>query len=356
MSEQAQPPDARPRVAVIGGGNFGTVIASIVAARGHDVRLWLRDPEQAEEIRATGENRRYLPGHPLPANIRVTTDLTAAVSGTRLVFVSVPSAAFAEVAAALAPVLDPDTCLVSTTKGIAATNGPAAEFRLMSELLAEHCPGARIGVLSGPNIAEEIAGGEFTGTVIASPDAELCELVQETVHSRSFRVYSNPDMYGVELAGALKNIYAIASGMASALGAGQNTIAMLVTRGLGEMSRLAARLGADPLTFLGLAGVGDLMVTCTSPLSRNYQLGLAVGRGLSLEDATRELGRLAEGVNTVDLVHARALALGVEMPIVRGLHQILREGRPLAEVLIRLMLAEQRDDVAFVSGGPGPAA
>ena len=220
----------------------------------------------------------------------------------------------------------------------------------MSDLLRRHCPEARIGVLSGPNIAEEIAGGSFTGTVVASPDASLRTFVQETVHSRSFRVYSNPDMQGVELAGALKNIYAIASGMSAALGAGQNTLAMLITRGLGEMSRLAARLGADPMTFLGLAGVGDLMVTCTSPLSRNHALGRAVGEGASLAQAQEALGRLAEGVNTISVVHRRARALGVDMPIVQGLHEILFEDKPLAEVLIRLMLAEQRDDVEFVEG------
>lgn len=348
MSEAGAAPS---RVAVVGAGNFGTVIANIVAARGHRVELWLRDPERAEEMARLRENRRYLPGHTLHDGVRPVTDLAAAVAEAALVFVAIPSASFEEVAVGMAPHLAPGTFLLSTTKGLV----PVAEsadgaFLTMSDLLARHCPQARIGVLSGPNIAEEIASGSFTGTVVASPDDALRDFVQATVHSRSFRVYSNPDMQGVELAGALKNIYAIASGMAAALGAGQNTSAMLVTRGLGEMSRLAARLGADPMTFLGLAGVGDLMVTCSSPLSRNYALGRAVGEGRSLEEAQRELGRLAEGVNTIALVHRRARALGVDMPIVQGLHEILFEGHPLAEVLIRLMLAEQRHDVEFVEG------
>ena len=347
MSEAAAP----ARVAVIGGGNFGTVIADIVAARGHRVELWLRDAALAAEIARRRENPRYLAGHRLHDGVEPVTDLAEAVAGASLVFVAVPSASFEEVAAGIAPHLAPGTGLLSTTKGLVLEPGAAdGAFLTMSDLLRRHCPEARIGVLSGPNIAEEIAGGSFTGTVVASPDASLRTFVQETVHSRSFRVYSNPDMQGVELAGALKNIYAIASGMSAALGAGQNTLAMLITRGLGEMSRLAARLGADAMTFLGLAGVGDLMVTCTSPLSRNHALGRAVGEGASLAQAQEALGRLAEGVNTISVVHRRARALGVDMPIVQGLHEILFEDKPLAEVLIRLMLAEQRDDVEFVEG------
>lgn len=348
MSEQGpdRPADGRVRrcVTVAGGGNFGTVIASIVAGRGHAVSLWMRDAEQVEEAARLRENRRYLPGHRLHDGVTPTADLAGAVAASELVFVSVPSASFREVAEEIGRHLAPGTILVSTTKGIEARG-----FRLMSDVLRECCPEARIGVLSGPNIAEEIARGDYTGTVIASRDAELRFVVQDTVHSRSFRVYSNPDLYGVELGGALKNIYAIAAGMATALGAGQNTLAMLVTRGLGEMSRFAASQGADPLTFLGLAGVGDLLVTCSSPLSRNFQLGRAVGEGRSLAEAQEELGKLAEGVNTIAVVWERARELGVDMPIVQGLHEILFEGRARAEVLVRLMLAEQRDDVEFVA-------
>lgn len=368
MSESREVPQGP--VVVVGGGNFGTVIANIVAARGATVHLWMRDAELAETINGERENRRYLPGHRVHERVLATTDLPGCVAGAQLVFVCVPSASFEAVAKTLAPHLTPGTPLVSTTKGIqsrppsasapARAQAPERGFRLMSDLLELHCPGCPVGVLSGPNIAEEIAAGDFTGTVIAAADAGLRERVQTLVHSRSFRVYSNPDRFGVELAGALKNIYAIAAGMSAALGAGQNTVAMLITRGLGEMSRLATRLGADPLTFLGLAGVGDLMVTCTSPLSRNHQLGFAVGRGSDLEQARTELGKLAEGVNTIDVVWREAQRLDLDMPIVQGLHEILFEGRPLAEVLIRLMLAEQRDDVEFVTAAdrtlPGAGA
>ncbi len=335
--------EAGVKIAVLGAGNFGTVIANIVAARGHEVALWLRDPSQCAALARDRENLRYLPGHPLAEGVVPTTDLPSAVAGARLVFVAVPSAALPAVAERLGTLLESGTGLISTTKGLARDG-----FMLMSEVLAMACPQARIGVLSGPNLAEEIAQGHFTGTVIASAEAALCEEVQRRVHSRSFRVYSNSDRYGVELAGALKNIYALASGMAAALGAGENSRAMLLTRGLAEMSQFAVAKGANPLTLLGLAGVGDLMVTCSSPLSRNFQLGRAIGEGRSLEDAAAHLGKLAEGVNTVRSTWQEAQRLAVPMPICQGLHAILFEGRQLPEVLVRLMLAEQRDDVAVV--------
>lgn len=336
--------DPNAVVTVIGGGNFGTVIANLAAARGRNVQLWMRDPELVEEVARLGENRRYLPGHPVHERVVPTADLAAAVRASNLLFVCVPSASFRQVTSDLAPYLQPGAAVVSTTKGIEADG-----FRLMSEILEQCCPGHPVGALSGPNIAEEIAAGDYAGTVIASEHESLREQVQKTLHSRAFRVYSNPDRYGVELAGALKNVYAVAAGMAAALGAGQNARAMLITRGLGEMSRMASSLGANPLTFLGLAGVGDLMVTCSSPLSRNYQLGFAVGRGTTLAEAQAQLGKLAEGVNTIAVTHARAQALGVPMPIVQGLYEILFQGRGLAEVLVRLMLAEQRDDVEFIA-------
>ncbi|MEE9253494.1 MAG: NAD(P)H-dependent glycerol-3-phosphate dehydrogenase, partial [Pseudomonadales bacterium] len=188
----------------------------------------------------------------------------------------------------------------------------------------------------------------YTATVIASRDPSLSERVQHLLASRYFRVYASADVYGVELGGALKNIYAIACGMASALGVGQNTIGLLITRSLAEMSRFAVGLGADPLTFLGLAGVGDLMVTCTSPLSRNFQVGYRVAQGKSLDQAMDELGKLAEGVNTLRLVSAKAKELDVYMPLAQGLHEILFEGQNLPQVIERLMAGQQGRDVEFV--------
>jgi glycerol-3-phosphate dehydrogenase (NAD(P)+) len=218
----------------------------------------------------------------------------------------------------------------------------------MSQILEDVAPKARIGVLSGPNLAKEVADHALTATVVASEDAELCQRVQQALHGKTFRVYASADRFGVELGGALKNVYAIIAGMAAALGMGENTKSMLITRALAEMTRFAVKLGANPMTFLGLAGVGDLIVTCSSPKSRNYQVGFALGEGLSLEDAVARLGEVAEGVNTLKVLKARAEELQVYMPLVSGLHAILFEGRTLAQVIEVLMRGEPKTDVDFI--------
>jgi len=234
--------------------------------------------------------------------------------------------------------------LVSLTKGIEAHS-----FKLMSEILEEIAPQARIGVLSGPNLAREVAEHALTATVIASADEALCLRVQEVLHGRTFRVYASADRFGVELGGALKNVYAIIAGMAVALGMGENTKSMLITRALAEMTRFAVSQGANPMTFLGLAGVGALIVSCSSPKSRNYQVGFALGEGLSLEEAVSRLGEVAEGVNTLKVLKVKAQELNVYMPLVAGLHAILFEGRTLNQVIELLMRAEPKTDVDFIS-------
>jgi glycerol-3-phosphate dehydrogenase (NAD(P)+) len=217
----------------------------------------------------------------------------------------------------------------------------------MSQVLAEELPGNPLGVLSGPNLAKEIASGQLTGTVIASDNQRLNETVQSLLHSGNFRVYSSSDMFGVELGGALKNVYAIMSGLGAALEVGENTIGMLLTRSLAEMSRFAVSMGADPLTFLGLAGVGDLIVTCTSPLSRNYRVGYALGKGRALDDILEELGQVAEGINTLRLLKTEAERKNIYMPLVGGLYAIIYERKAAADVIGGLMLAEQSQDVEF---------
>lgn len=329
-------------VAVLGGGSFGTAIANLLAENGQRVRHWMRDPEQAEAIRTQRENPRYLKGVKVHEGVEPTTDLAAVLAECELVFVAVPSSALRKV---LEPVAGQLTgkLLVSTTKGIEAQS-----FKLMSQILEEVAPDARIGVISGPNLAKEIADHALTATVVASEDAELCSRVQEALHGRTFRVYASQDRFGVELGGALKNVYAIIAGMAAALDMGENTKSMLITRALAEMTRFAVKLGANPMTFLGLAGVGDLIVTCSSPKSRNYQVGFALGEGLSLEDAVARLGEVAEGVNTLKVLKTRAEELQVYMPLVAGLHAILFEGRTLAQVIELLMRAEPKTDVDFI--------
>lgn len=339
------------KVGIIGGGNFGTAIANIIGKNGHPTYLWMRDAAQVADTLEHGENRRYLPGHPLASAVVPTNDLELAASATELLFVSVPSAAFRRVSAQLAPLVQSGVGLVSLTKGIEGDS-----FMLMSQILAEQCPGHPVGALSGPNLAEEIASGFFAGTVIATPSEALAEQVQTVLKSSTFRVYANSDLYGVELGGALKNIYAIICGMAAALEVGQNTVGMLITRALAEMGRMAVTLGANPATFLGLAGVGDLLVTCTSPLSRNYQLGFLIGQGRTLDEATTELGKLAEGVNTLGVVRALSQERQVYMPLVEGLYRILFEQQNIAVIVAELMTGAQRDDVEFVARSQWPTA
>lgn len=330
-------------VAVLGGGSFGSAIANLLAENGHAVQLWMRDPEQAESIRQNRENPRYLKGvriHPL---VEPVCDLGRTIDACQLIFVALPSTALR---AALQPFAGhlAGKMLISTTKGIEANT-----FKLMSEILQEVAPQARIGVISGPNLAREVAEHALTATVVASEDEALCQEVQRVLHGRTFRVYASADRFGVELGGALKNVYAIMAGMAAALGMGENTRSMLITRALAEMTRFAVRLGANPMTFLGLSGVGDLIVTCSSAKSRNYQVGYALGEGLSLDEAVSRLGEVAEGVNTIRVLKARAEQLEVYMPLVSGLHAVLFEGRTLQQVIGALMSGEPKTDVDFIS-------
>jgi len=317
-------------------------VANIAAATGAEVALWMRNPEQAQRAADLRENARYLPGHPLTDGVVPTNDLEWTVRNRRLLFVTVPSASFRTVCATIAPFVTADDMVISGTKGIEGDG-----FVMMSQIIAEETPAQRVGVISGPNLAEEMATGHYTGTVIASASEALRERVQAALHTTTFRVYASSDPYGVELAGSLKNIYAIVCGIATGLGVGQNTISMLVTRSLAEMSRFAVSLGANPFTFLGLAGVGDLMATCTSPLSRNFQLGHKLASGVSLDDAVTQLGKLAEGVNTLAVVQRESDNRGVYMPLVAGLHSIVFDNQPIDSVISGLMTSDQGDDVEF---------
>jgi len=334
--------DQQP-VAVLGGGSFGTAVANLLAQNGVPVRQWMRDSAQAQAMREHRENPRYLKGIGLHEGVEPVSDLLATLKACDLIFVALPSSALRSVLAPHADLLR-GKGLVSLTKGIEAQT-----FKLMSQIVEEIAPQARIGVLSGPNLAREIAEHALTATVVASEDELLCQQVQAVLHGKTFRVYASSDRFGVELGGALKNVYAIIAGMAVALGMGENTKSMLITRALAEMTRFAVSQGANPMTFLGLAGVGDLIVTCSSPKSRNYQVGYALGQGLSLDEAVSRLGEVAEGVNTLKVLKAKAQQAQVYMPLVAGLHAILFEGRTLNQVIEHLMSAEPKTDVDFIS-------
>ncbi|WP_151670840.1 NAD(P)H-dependent glycerol-3-phosphate dehydrogenase [Nitrincola schmidtii] len=330
-------------IAVLGGGSFGTVIANIMAEKGIVVRQWMRDQERVDEINTTRCNSRYLPDYLLAKDLEATTELSYALENAEVVFISVPSHAVRDVVRQSVNYLNHQQLLISTTKGIEAET-----FSLMSEIIADEIPNALVGVLSGPNLAKEIARKQLTATVIASQDEALRTRIQQLLHSPYFRVYASTDTYGVELGGTLKNIYAIAAGMSAALGMGENTRSMLMTRSLAEMSRFAVSMGANPMTFLGLAGVGDLIVTCMSPLSRNFRVGFALGEGKTLDEAVSVLGEVAEGVNTLHQVRDKAIEKDIYMPLVSGLYEVVFNAAPVADIARSMMVNAQSSDVEFV--------
>ncbi len=333
-------------VCVLGGGSFGTALANIMAKNGHQVSQWMRNEEQVEEINLTGLNSRYLPNAPLHQELLATSNLEEAIRTSNTIFVSIPSKSFEQVVERIKPLLTPNQVLISTTKGFNPNR-----FELMSDILKRNGVTERIGVLSGPNLAKEIAAGHLTGSVIASDDDALRTTVIELLKSRTFRVYENRDSTGVELAGALKNIYAIVCGLAKAMKVGENTMAMIMTRSLAEMSRFAVHFGANPMTFLGLAGMGDLIATCTSPLSRNYRVGFALGSGEELEKAIGAIGEVAEGVNTLKMVVEEADKHGLYMPLASGLYKLIFDNASLDSLIGSMMTGEQKWDVEFTTAG-----
>lgn len=330
------------RITVLGGGSFGTAMANTAVRNGCDTMIWIRDEATAKEINETHINRRYLPDFQLEQDLRAVSDLETAVRDRDIILVAIPSHSFRSVLRQIKPFISAQA-VVSLTKGIEAKT-----FSFMSDIIREELPEVPYGVLSGPNLAKEIVAGQPAGTVIASHSELVRYAVQQALHSALFRVFASDDVNGVELGGALKNIYAVAMGMAAAYKVGENTKSMILTRALAEMSRFAVKLGANPLTFLGLSGVGDLFATCSSPLSRNYQVGYALGKGKTLEQATKELGQTAEGINTIVQVRARSNELDVYMPITCALYEVIFEGAPPMNIALSLMKNGHRSDVEFV--------
>jgi len=335
---------ARTRVTVVGAGSWGTAVAAIAAAHG-DATLWARDPALAEAIARDRRNDAYLPGIDLPP-LRVTADLTTAVAGAEIVVMGVPSHGFRDVLVAAAPGIDPDATVVSLVKGV-----EQGTLLRMTEVATEVLGGdpARIGVLTGPNLAREVAEGQPTASVAALADPGRAAAVQRAFMTSTFRVYTNPDVVGCEIAGALKNVMALAAGIAHGLGYGDNTKAALITRGLAELARLGVALGGDPLTFSGLAGMGDLVATCISDKSRNRTVGVALGEGRTLDEVVAEVLLVAEGVMGTRAVLDLARAHGVEMPIAEQVGAVLYEGRRPAEIVPALMLREATSELRGLS-------
>jgi glycerol-3-phosphate dehydrogenase (NAD(P)+) len=324
-------------VAVLGAGSFGTCLA-MLAAREHDVTIWARDPEVAEEIERTRRNPRYLGEVELPPSVRATADLGEALNGRELVICAIPSHGVRAVMAAASNQMDPEAILVSTVKGIEVETG-----KLMHQVLEDVLDPAlhqRLVVLSGPSFAREVAEQLPTAVTVACREEAYAIAVQTALSCPWFRCYTHDDVIGVEVGGALKNVVAIAVGLCDGLGRGLNARAGLMTRGLREITRLGEELGANPITFQGLSGMGDLILTCTGDLSRNRQVGLELGRGRSLEEIMKGMNQVAEGVRTTHAVCALAERLGVDMPIARGLRAVLR-GDLSPEVVGQLLMTRQ---------------
>lgn len=304
-------------IAVIGAGGWGTALARLLFFNGHNVLIWSVDEQQVKEMRELGENRHFLPDILLPPEIELSSDRRDLATAEVVVF-AVPSHAIAEVAHDFAAILRQDALLISVAKGFVPH-----PLRRISQVLAQELPGRRIVVLSGPSHAEEVARDLPTVVCVSSEDEFAMLQAQQLFSNRNFRVYTNSDVVGVEVAGAVKNVVALMSGVLAGLGLGDNTRAALMTRGLAEMIRLGVALGADPATFSGLAGVGDLIVTCTSMHSRNFRAGRAIGRGKPWPQVLKEMGMVVEGVYATEYTYELAQKLGVSMPLTEQMYRIL---------------------------------
>ena len=327
------------RATVMGAGAWGTALAALLAEKGHDVTLWTYEAEVAEAIANRRENP-YLEGVRLPEALRPETDLGAALSRAELIVSVTPSQFVGGLMKEAAAHVPSEALLVSASKGIELTS-----LRRMDEVLGEILSASvmdRFCVLSGPSFADEVAKDMPTAVVVASRNADAAVLAQSLFQTPSFRVYTNNDVVGVEIAGALKNVVALAAGVTAGLGYGHNTTAALITRGLAEMTRLGLALGAQRATFYGLAGMGDLVLTCTGSLSRNRTVGFRLGQGESLPDILRDMRAVAEGIRTAEAVFALSRRHGVEMPIAEEVYAIVHEGRQPAEALSALMTREPK--------------
>lgn len=333
-------------IAVIGSGSWGTTLAALAGSSGHDVRLLFRSVQEAERVAYSRRHEHAVPGLELPASVRPMTDLREGLAGVALVVLAVPSQAMREAARRVAPHLAGAT-LLSVSKGI-----EIASLRRMSEVIGEELTayGRRaastpIAVLSGPNLSAEIAVGKPAVAVIASVDPAAALAARELMITPLFRCYTSTDVVGVEMGGALKNVFAIGAGIGAGMGAGDNARAAFITRGIAEMSRLGIAAGADPLTFAGIAGLGDLIATCSSATSRNYRLGYALSTGQSLDDALASLGHVAEGVSTTVAARQLGRRLGVELPITDQMYQVLFDGKSPHLAVADLMQREPRDEL-----------
>jgi glycerol-3-phosphate dehydrogenase (NAD(P)+) len=330
-------------VAVLGGGSWGTTVAHLCAKKAPTL-LWARSEESVEDVNGSHRNRRYLPDHELDPSLRATTDLAEALGSADLVVMGIPSQAFRETLRQAVPHIRPWVPVVSLTKGLELDTGMR-----MTEVVHQELPGHPVGVLTGPNLAKEIMDGAATASVLAMQDDAVAESLQELFASEAFRVYTNDDLVGCELGGVFKNVIAIAAGMADGMGTGDNTRAALITRGLAEITRIGVAYGGSPLTFSGLAGMGDLIATCISPQSRNRTVGQKLGEGMAIDAVITEMNQVAEGVKSCRAVQAMARDVGVEAPITDQVVAVCHEGASAREVYARLLGRASRRELHGIS-------
>ena len=329
------------KVAVLGGGSFGTVLANLAASNDYKVSLWVRDAEQALRINSEGANTSYHPELKLSDNIQATEDLNAVMRDASIIFIATPSIIFEQIMNRISGLIDNKAYVISCTKGILEN-----PFRSMTDIIQNKIKND-VGVLSGPNLAKEIAQNKIAGTVIASNNEDLIKLVKDTLSSKTFKIFSSNDIQGVELGGALKNIYAIICGLADSLQVGENALGLILTRSMAEMSRFAVAKGANPVTFLGLSGMGDLVATCTSTLSRNYQLGHNLGTGMGLDDAKDNVGQVAEGIRTLEVIRNESISLDLKMPLIESLYNIIYKNSSPDSLINDLINNPHEVDVEF---------
>jgi len=334
------------KIAVIGAGGWGTALASMLGQKHSEVVLWNREEDLTPQIIATRENSRYLPGVLLPDSVAVTGDIKAAAQGAGLVIVVTPSHGVRATAAALAGAISKDALVVSATKGLEVTTQ-----KRMTEIIVEEIPymANNIVAMSGPNHAEEVGRKQPSATVVASASRKNAEAVQDIMMQPYFRVYTNPDIIGVELGGALKNIIALGAGIADGLGFGDNVQAALMTRGLAEIARLGIAMGARPLTFAGLSGVGDLIVTCTSPHSRNRRTGILLAEGKTLKEVEAATSMVAEGIKSTLAAHELMSQHKIEMPITKQIYRVLYEGLHPKDAVVELLSRSRTHELEEVA-------
>lgn len=328
------------KIAVLGAGSWGTALAKVLSENDHDVRLWGRNAEQMKEMAEAHENKKYLPNIALKANILMTSDLKEAVNGAHVYVLTVASQSVREVVGNLKSLVGINPLIVNVSKGV-----EVGSLKRISEVVSEIIPDAVFVALSGPSHAEEVSKGIPTTLVSSSLDKEAAELVQDLFGNDSLRIYTNPDLVGVELGGALKNIIALGAGISDGLGFGDNSKAALMTRGIFEIARLGKLMGANADTFKGLSGIGDLIVTCTSMHSRNRRFGILIGEGKSVEDSLKEIGMVVEGYYTIQSAYDLSLKFDVDMPITRELYRVLYEHSDARTSVKNLMMRRLKHEM-----------